>query len=157
MSSQKRHNRFSNLQFAIKVLAAFSALIPFMAGLVQLKQSLTSPKMQLLMDDRRFFIAISFGVAFAATNDIAATATAIVLAMLLFNITQEDPDGDGDFSCGYGTVVGMDVNEAVSKVKRTSPALNVVKVKHDQVQPAGVAGRVQIIQTGQLVTGYVVG
>lgn len=152
----KRYQRFGKFEFAIKVLAAFSALIPFLAGLLQLKETLKSPKMQLLFNDRKFFVAIAFGIAYAATNDISATAVAIVLALLIFDMGQEDPENDGDFSFGYGTVVGMTVQDASEKVKRVSPALNVVVV--DDVQTPEVLGRFQIIRgSSGRVTGYVIG
>ena len=126
------------------------------AGMLQLKESLKSPKMQLLLDDRRFFVAISFGIAFAATNDIGATAVAIIIALMIFDMGKEDDENDGDFTFGYGTVVGMDIEQAVAKINRVSPALNVVVV--NEVQTPEVLGRFQLVRgSSGRVAGYVIG
>ena len=69
----------------VKIIAALASLIPFLGSLVQLKEKFSdSEKMQMLLNDSRFFLITCFGISYAATNDITATTLARVLAYGIF-------------------------------------------------------------------------
>ena len=74
----------SILEFAVKIIAAFAALIPFLASLSTIRNDLKTHKRLLaLFDDRRIFAVICFGIAYSACSDVAASliASGIVLHM----------------------------------------------------------------------------
>ena len=123
-----RTPRVGDLEFVVKVIAASASLIPFIASIETLKKDL-NPGVGLLLDDPRFFAMTFFGVAYAATSDVRATAIATVISIVVLRTDQPPPrffqtirEGfTHQFPLGYGSVVGLSVDDAARANRHDQP------------------------------------
>ena len=157
----KLSTKFGQIAFAVKVVAAFSALIPFLGTLISLKQSLQGKNDTFLvfLTDPKFFTVTCFGVGYAACSDVAATTVAVVLALYLLSLGKEEAL-NGSFTFGYDSLLKMNAGDAVRKLKATVPAMQPVVVK--ELSTLQQPGRIQllvddVVDDGSKVKAYRMG
>lgn len=87
----------STIVATTRVVAALVAITPVYASLMQLTPFLTSKGRSLLWHPM-VVLAMGFGTSFAATGNLRATTTAVVLAAAVYQILQTT-----DLGCEYFT------------------------------------------------------
>ena len=144
VGTRKNFQKFYQIEFAVKVVAAFSALIPFLGALVSLKENLKdkNDKFLIFLNDPKFFTITCFGVAYAACSDVSATAVAVVLALYLLSLGKEEAL-HGKLTFGYDSLLKMNADEAVRELKVTVPAMRPVVVK--ELNTVQEPGRIQLL------------
>jgi hypothetical protein len=146
MSASRKFRAFGQIEFAVKVMSAFSAVIPFLGAVVSLKESLENERFKLLLTNRALFIANLFGIAYAACGDVSATAVAVVLVVYLMSLGHEEAM-HGSLTFGYDALLDKDAEEAARELKSIVPASNPVVVTSFDAQTR--AGRVQLLANEQ--------
>ena len=137
---------FGQVEFVVKVIAAFSAIIPFLGAVVSLRQSLQNDKLKALLTNRTFFVANVFGIAYAACGDVSATAVAVVFVFYVLSLGHEEAM-HGSLTFGYDALLDRDAEEAARELKTIVPASHPVVVTAFDAQTR--AGRVQLLANAQ--------